>query len=199
MWSRQLGDIRFPVATTPSMIAVGMSDPHRLVILDRPTGQVLRQVELQSKLTTSAALSGPFVLLGSESGVEMRRLVDGEVVWGPLSECGTAATPLAVDDTRCFFVNEESVLVVVRLRDGRVLARVPGVNPNTPPLLATNGIIVQGEAGLMFAEHEHWAASLTGWCADAGVRLTSPAVHHRGSLYCAVEGAGLACFGGDAP
>jgi hypothetical protein len=168
-------------------------------MLDRPTGRTLWQVKLRSSPTSSPVLSGHGVLVADESGVELRRIVDGNVLWRSAPERGGAVGPLAVDDTRCFFVNDQSAFVVLALRDGRVLADVPGVDGGFPPLVATNGVIVRGVDGLLFAEHEHWAATLAPWCASETRAITSPAVHHGGHVYVGIDGAGLVCFGGEAP
>jgi hypothetical protein len=129
----------------------------------------------------------------------MRRLVDGQVIWRSAPDCGGVAGPLAVDDDRFYFVNDRSMLVVAQLQDGRVLAKVTGIHPEFPPVVAPNGVLVRNADGLMFAHHNLWLESFGPWCASQVGGATSPAVVHKGDVYLGIEGHGLVCFSGEDP
>jgi hypothetical protein len=106
---------------------------------------------------------------------------------------------MAVDDQRCYLLNDAAQLVVVQLRDGRVLARIPDVRPGFPPLLAPNGLLVNQADRLMFASHDRWIESLAPWSSNDAMAVTSPAIAHCRVVYVGIEGEGLVCFGGEAP
>jgi outer membrane protein assembly factor BamB len=198
-WSQRLGDVQHPVTTTAALVVVAVSDPALMVALDRPSGQVLWQVNLKHAPVTSPVLCERQVLIGTGYGVEMRRLVDGQVSWRSTPDCGGVAGPLAVDDDRFYFVNDRSTLVVAKLQDGRVLAKVTGIDAEFPPLVAPNGVMVRNADGLMFAHHDLWLKSFGPWCASQVGGATHPAVLHEGDVFLGIEGYGLACFSGEDP
>ncbi len=198
-WSQTLGAVNYPVATTSALTVVAISEPPRLAALDRPSGQVLWSIDLKHAPTSSPVIGHSCVLLGTKQGAQMRRLVDGKLTWLSSPDCGGVAGPLAVDDDRFYFVNDASQLIVAQLQDGRVLATMPGISLELPPLIAPNGLLVSDANRLLFARHDHWLESLGPWCPDEIGPSTSPAVLHQGRVYLGIRGRGLVCFDGGDP
>ena len=123
-WTNELGRVEHAVAATSALVVIAVSAPPSLVTLDRPTGQVLWRVALEREPRASPVLANRAILLGTDRGVELRSLVDGQLAWRSPSECGGVAGPVAVDDERFYFVNDTGQFVVAGIANARVLATV---------------------------------------------------------------------------
>ncbi len=198
-WSQTLGQVEHAFAATSALVVIAVFMPPSLVTLDRPTGRVLWRVPLKNTPRASPVLSNRNILLGTDQGVEWRRLVDGQLLACSPSECGGVAGPVAADEERCYFVSDTAHLVVARLADARVLAMVPEVSLRVPPVVASNGLLVSGMERLLFVRSDQWLPALSPWAVGATSRATSPAVLHDGHVYVAIQGRGLVCFEGGVP
>jgi outer membrane protein assembly factor BamB len=192
-WRRPFGPICQAVDASTAILVAAVESPPGLVAIDRASGAVLWRKALDSTPTTAPAVQKDRLCLGTDAGVEARRLVDGRRVWQLAGEIVTAVYH-APD--RCVFVNANGELIIADAATGRVMRRSAAAAPGSVPLVAANGIVVvaNGHLQRLGVNGEPAGAPAFG-PKDLGTPV-SPLVAQDGCVYLGVRGRGMICIGG---
>jgi outer membrane protein assembly factor BamB len=146
-WRAECGAVSGVPAAGDCLLAVATEHPPALLVLDRPTGEVLWRLALDSAPTAPPLLRKNAIYLGTQSGVAALRLADGERIWQ--SQGGPPSTPLVLAKNRLAYINAAGSLLLVTLEDGRVEQALSGARPGLAPLAAAGTFLYAGNKGLM--------------------------------------------------
>ena len=195
LWTIRLGVVTRCVPTGPNILVAAVDAPPSLAAIDRPSGQILWRVTLDTVPTTAPAVHNDRILLGTNSGLESRSLVDGHRLWH-MADDGIGG--LYVDPDKYVYVNANGHLVTGSPDDGSVLARTVGAVAGLNPLVGQDDIVFVGTAGLSRVPLRREAGTAVEQLGllDAN-RINTPLVLHDGRIYVGVAGRGLVCVGGD--
>ena len=195
LWTIRLGVVTRCVHTGPNILVAAVDAPPSLVAIDHPSGRLLWRVPLDAAPTTAPVVHNDRILLGTDSGLESRSLVDGHRLWHTAND---GISSLYVDPDKYVCVNTNGHLVVGRPDDGSVFARTAGAVAHLNPLVGQNDIVFVGTAGLSRVPLRREAgAAVEHLGLLNGARITTPLVLHDRRLYVGVAGRGLVCVGGD--
>jgi outer membrane protein assembly factor BamB len=149
LWTQPAGLMKHGTGVAPSIVVVATSEPRALLALDRPTGRELWRVTMDAAPTTSPAMEGAVIRLGTKRGLEVRSLVDGQQITGWRVEGGGVSGDFAVDAQHLAYVNDSGEAVVLSKADGSVLRRVAGAAPGSSVILLRDVALVDAKGGLM--------------------------------------------------
>lgn len=194
LWSRELGVIRHSPVTVDTLAAAAVDAPRpALLLLDRPSGEVLWRAGLESPGVAGPVVHGHDILLATAGGVAARRLVDGAVIWR--AEIGKVMSPLAAAGDWLAGITDTGVLVRLDSRTGEVLEEIRGALPGGSLLLARDALLYPSRQGLTLhrpgsrARPRRWMA--VSWLGA----ITAPPVTAGGRVYFATDSKGLICAG----
>lgn len=195
LWEIPLGAVTKCVDAESNILVVAVDTPPSLAAIDRPTGRLLWRVPLDTAPTTAPAVRNDRILLGTESALESRSLVDGRRLWR-IADGGINGLYVAPD--KFVYVSAAGHLVVGDPQDGSVLSRTAAAVARLNPLVGQNDIVFVGPAGLsrIPLRREAGAAIEQLGLLD-GNRIDMPLVLLDGRIYAGVAGRGLVCLGGN--
>lgn len=195
LWTIHLGVVTRCIHAGVSILVAAVDTPPSLVALDRPSGRPLWQVSLDAAPTTAPAVLDDRILLGTESGLESRSLVDGLRLWHTADD---DIRGLYVDPDKYVYVNANEHIVVGNPDDGLVLNQTAGAVANLNPLVGQNDILFVEHTGLSRVRFQREAR---GSVEPLGLLdandINTPLILHDGRIYVGVSGRGLVCLGGD--
>jgi len=193
LWTIRLGIVTRCVHIGANILVALVDTPPSLAAIDRPSGQLLWRVSLDAAPTTAPVILNNRILLGTESGLDSRSLVDGHRLWR-MADAGVAS--LYVDPDKYVCVNANGHLVVGSPDHGSVSFRHPGAVASQNPLVGRSDILFVGSAGLSRVRLHSEAGNAVEQLGllDAN-EITTPLVLHDGRIYVGVAGRGLVCLG----
>ena len=189
-WTQTLGEMKHGVATTAELILATVTKPPALVLLDRPTGAILWEIELKAPPVATASVHRNQILAATQQGLELRSLVDGRLL-NFLEDPEGLTTDLYADGRRFVYVNRRGELVSGDMRSMDVQYRLPGATAGFAPLATDQRVVFFGHDRFLRLERP-FSGEPTLWCALSDIGpLSSPPVCHRGCVYVGVQGEGL--------
>ena len=195
LWTSHLGVVTRCIHAGVSILVAAVDTPPSLAALDRPSGRALWQVSLEAAPTTAPVVLDDRILLGTESGLESRSLVDGLRLWHTAND---GIRGLYVDPDKYVYVNANGHIVVGNPDDGLVLDQTVGAVANLNPLVGQNDIVFVGPAGLSRVRLQR---EVRGSVESLGLLhaddINTPLVLHDGRICVGVAGRGLVCLGGE--
>jgi outer membrane protein assembly factor BamB len=195
LWTIRLGVVTRCVHIGGNILVAVVDTSPSLVAIDRPSGRLLWQVSLDAAPTTAPVVRNNRILLGTDSGVDSRSLVDGRRLWR-MADDGISG--LYVDPDKYVCVNANGHLIVGSPDHGSVSFRHPGAVASLNPLVGRNDIVFVGSAGLSRVRLRRETGSTVKQLGLLDVNeINTPLVLHDGRIYVGVAGRGLVCLGGE--
>jgi outer membrane protein assembly factor BamB len=196
LWSQAVGRLHRGPAVFDSLIVVASQEPSALTALDRPTGRVLWRTAVADQPTTPPYIQSDTILLGTESGLQTRSLLDGSVLdtWEQVG--GGVSSDLVVGRRAIAFVDLAGHGVFVSRQDGSVFGIHAGATPGIAPLRSRDRWLYAGSEGLMVLDPRRPADPPVLWAntSDLG-EITAPPVLSGSAVYAGVAGCGLVRWG----
>ncbi len=195
-WSLEVGALRHAPAASSTMIVLATENKPAVIALDRETGAVLWQQNLDKAPTTSPVLGKSVFYLGSENGVTAYSLLDGRIVPGWHHESAGPSAELAMDNQHLYHVNTLGELVVIERKTGEVALRVSGAVPGFVPLVSRDAAVVATAKGLRLARLDQKDAQFEPWVGKGQTGpIAGPAVLSDARVFVPTRTKGLVCIG----
>jgi outer membrane protein assembly factor BamB len=191
VWTRDGLRVLGEPCRADALLVASLKTPPGLVALDRPTGRELWRVAMEAAPTTSPVVRDRTIYVGTESGLQARRLLDGSPVW-TAGEAAVVSGPV-LDRTRVGCVTENSEVLIVSRTDGEVEERLPGALPDIPPLILRGAVVYADPEGLHLYRPDGGAAEWmdTSWLG----RVSAPMIAVGRRIYFAAGERGFVCAG----
>ncbi len=196
--------VQYPVAND-AMLVVLLANPYRAIALDQATGAELWRVPLDHRPVSTPLLEKNTFLLPTERGIELRSLVDGQLLSSLPAEIGAPSGEFALDRSIIIFVNTKGEVIAFDRAADKLAARVPGALPEQTPLVSRGKVIYAAEGRIMtFSLGEEsptpelWMdlSSLHNSIDPSGTGLRVPSLLLRDSrLYTILPSGRLVCIG----
>jgi outer membrane protein assembly factor BamB len=185
-WQANTGHVAGMVASGP-LLVIGRNEPPGLVVLDKPTGQLLAAYELGSRVVAAPVVEGRIVLVATAGGVSGIDIVNGTSLWNVE---GGASAPVAVGNEWLAYVNVAGELVLANKLTGAVRTRLPDAVPGMVPVLTRDAVLFVSKEGLTI--HNLAESRSQRWMATAWLGAqTSPLVLWDSAVYFATDKRGL--------
>ena len=191
LWRADCGMVLGMPAIRDAFVAVATRKPAGLAVLDRFSGVTLWRIPLAREPATAPVVRRNIIFLGTDNGVDARRLADGGQVWEAATGRPAAALVLA---KQCLaYATATGEVVVLNCEDGQVQHTVADALPGIPPMVADEAIVYTAAKGLrVFSidgeEPQSWMNSA--WLGNP----TCPPVLADSRIYIATDKKGLVCL-----
>lgn len=172
-------------AVGETVLAVGTVD-RQLVLLYRPTGQVLWRAGLKGTVRGGPLLARDRVYVATEASPESRiyavRMKDGSVVWS--IPTGSVAAPLALDGDTLYAATEGGLVLRLATRDGAATwhRKLPGA-VRAAPVPTPEGIALVTTADTLFLLDRRTGEILRRMKTPGAVLATPALSPHADRLY----------------
>jgi len=200
-WASAVGPTERAPAVIDQLVVAAVVEPPGLVLMDRPTGRVLWRAALDGRPSTAPLVIEDRVLVGTETRLEGRSLVDGRPLpdWqaGPGTGGGTGvASDLVHDGDSVLFVSADGKLVGVAHQDGTGRFEVEGARPGVAPLVSRGTVLYVGTESLTAFTPGQQDARPAAWADVSWLgRPAGPMVLSRSNVYMGMAGWGLVRLG----
>jgi outer membrane protein assembly factor BamB len=196
-WTAVVGSMLETPDVAGPILVIATSEPAVLAALDRRSGAVLWRRELTVTPATGPVIDGDTVYLGSEEGLEARRLADGEALW--TAALGAMATrPVLASADRLLCTTTDGAILLLNRASGALLHRANGATKRSGPIEIRGEVLYAARNGLVRLRSENGTFESDTWCEVTREWLgeqTSPAVLADGCVYFATDAYGLVCAG----
>ncbi|QDU93848.1 outer membrane protein assembly factor BamB family protein [Lignipirellula cremea] len=194
-WTKSVGLVEHPPAVMPTLLAVAITEPPGLKVLDRVTGAVLATTALDALPVSSPVVVEEMVYVATENAVEARLLTDADLAlqWSvPTGGSGD----LVRQGEQLLCINLAGELLFLDLESGKATRRIAGFLSKSTPLPGRNAVLAAGKESLLRLPLEtptgDAAGKPTPWVDSSWVGPPAgPLVLHRGAVYQPRQGWGL--------
>jgi outer membrane protein assembly factor BamB len=205
IWSREVGQVEFAPNVHGDLIALVTTEPPAVAVLDRPTGQLLWQIELVSPPVGSPLIQGRQIFIATRQGLRLLSLIDGTPAERIRFPNDAVSSPPSIRGERIAYITQLGELVVMT-QDGCEEARFSGALAGSTPLLCRNRVLYFSERGVMAhslgwpdasGHPQPWAelASLGEAMGQRSMRPVTSMVLCRSNVYVGIAGCGLVRLG----
>ena len=191
-WTSQTG----PCVGTPSaagdFVAVAVSSPPHLAVLDSVGGETLWQQPLTSAPRSGAVLLGERVWVALADGIHGFSLLKGN----PLQvQCDPRQGRLIWDGSEVACMTESGGVIVANADTGKVLAKASDVNGSVPPILASDSLLYYSKDSLETLDVRSgksipWAKVVPTWPGT----IVTPMIMVDSHVFFGTDKRGLICY-----
>jgi outer membrane protein assembly factor BamB len=184
--------LRRGLGMAPSILVAATEDPPTLTAMDRMTGVILWQVDLEAPATAAPIVVKGTIYLGMPDGLEARRLVDGQPVSAWHCDADGVSGEVAAGPEGFLYVSRKGELILVDRDSGAVKRRVAGATAGLAPLVARDVVFYAAPGGIMRLSLAEKDAQPSQWMDTSWLgRVTAPMVAGDSSIYVGMAGWGF--------
>lgn len=192
-WRASVGGQAMPPAVSDNIVILATAAPGTLRVLDRATGVLLWEKDVDGAPVTAPVLDGTRICLGTDRAVVAYSVLGGSLLWTAMA-AAPGAGAIARAGGALVYASAKNGLVVLDTKDGTVRKTVPDAMATVSPLVTRDGILYATKDNLMVMswngeKSEQWME--TSWIGQ----LTAPPIMGESKVFFASDQYGVLCAG----